>query len=149
MLTKPNSDVAQAVPSLPYILATKRGKPAPKRARTMLLDAMALLQTCKYTSIKYVIQVMKTRNIPVPTRTPEKTTDGQRMLGVAVHAYQKSPGGIRKAPPIIRGSRSSGLTSPWRAATLHAKVVRVYVQVIIMAMMMPALRLSKGRPARP
>ena len=45
-------DVAQGIPSLSYICDANSGKPAPNKARTALLLAMALFATGRYTSTR-------------------------------------------------------------------------------------------------
>ncbi len=69
------------------------------------------------------------RRIPIPRRIPLMTCGTQLMFGFDVQANQKSPIGRMRAPAIIGGNRSSGITLP---SSFSFRAKRVFV-VMVMA----------------
>jgi len=69
---------------------------------------------------------MKIMSIPHPMGMEEMTCGTHEMCGFDVHANQKRPIGRRKAPRIMGGSRSSGMTLPL-SLSLRAKRVLVMI----------------------
>lgn len=67
---KANVLLAHGTPRLWYICMAKRGKPAAKKLRTMVLADMALFAYRKNTSTIYLIPWMRMANIAAPTGTP-------------------------------------------------------------------------------